>query len=276
MILTGDGGDEVLSGYRVYQGEKFASQYQHLPAWVRKGIPNFFSLISKPFDGHSFNFPLRRIQRVCNSSNIDFKSRFLSKIVSIDIDFVKQMTDVGAKYPVEEFLGDFLKKCSYKDPFYKLMYLNHKLTLPDDMLVKTDRMSMAHSIEIRSPFLDYRLIELMVGVDKDVKMKNYERKSILRRTVGRKLPKGILKAPKKGFSVPLRYWFKNSSFKNDLQNLEKDISFLSNSNVDVILKKNITGREDDGDFIWKLFVLSKTLAASFLVPAICFSNGPIV
>jgi len=269
MILTGDGGDEILSGYRIYQGEKFAAQYRHLPPWVRKSIPDFFSLISKPFDGHAFNYPLKRIQRVTNSSNLDFKSRFLSKMVSIDIDLIKQITNGRQKYPIEDFLGDFLKKCSYKDPFYKLMYLNHKLTLPDDMLVKTDRMSMAHSIEIRTPFLDYRLIEYMARVDKDVKMRNFERKSILRHTVGRKLPKGILKAPKKGFSVPLRYWFKNDSFKKRLQDLEKDMDFLSKNKMEVILKKNITGREDDGNFIWKLFVLSKTIATSVFIPSIC-------
>src|SRR4029079_9747036 len=80
MILTGDGGDEILSGYRIYQGEKFAAQYGHLPGWVRKGIPGFVSLISKPFDGYAFNYSLKRIERVCNSSNVDFKSRFLSKI----------------------------------------------------------------------------------------------------------------------------------------------------------------------------------------------------
>jgi len=273
MILTGDGGDEILSGYRSYQGEKFAAQYGHLPGWVRKGIPGFVSLISKPFDGHEFNYSLKRIERVCNSSNVDFKSRFLSKITSIDISLIKQMTNGRTKYPIEEFLSDFLKNCSYKEPFYQLMYLNHKLTLPDDMLVKTDRMSMAHSIEIRTPFLDYRLIEYMAKVDKDVKMKNYERKSILRHTVGRKLPKGILKAPKKGFSVPLRYWFKNDSFKEKLLNLEKDMHFLSANKMDTILKKNITGREDDGNFIWKLFVLSKAIASSVLLPVSVFSNG---
>jgi asparagine synthase (glutamine-hydrolysing) len=265
MILTGDGGDEVLSGYRSYQGEKFASQYQNLPRWMRKNIPSVFSLISKPFDGYSFNYPLKRIHRVLHSSSIDFESRYLAKIVSIDMDFVRLLLNGKKTYPVEDFLEDFLKKCSYKDPFYRLMFLNHKLTLPDDMLVKTDRMSMAHSIELRTPFLDYRLIEYMAKVDKNIKMKNYERKSILRHTVGHKLPPTILKAPKKGFSVPLRHWFNSDSFKTSLQNLESDISFLSMSNIDTILKRNTSGREDDGDFIWKLFVLSKTIAASFLI-----------
>lgn len=262
MILTGDGGDEVLSGYRSYQGEKFASQYQNLPGWMRKNIPGVFSLVSKPFDGYSFNYPLKRIHRVLHSSSIDFESRYLAKIVSIDIDFVKQLLGGKKTYAVEDFLGDFLKKCSYKDPFYRLMFLNCKLTLPDDMLVKTDRMSMAHSIELRTPFLDHRLIEYMVRVDKNIKMKNYERKSILRHTVGRRLPPTILKAPKKGFSVPLRHWFKSDSFKTNLQDLEGELGFLSMSNIDTILKRNTSsGREDDGDFIWKLFVLSKAIAA---------------
>jgi asparagine synthase (glutamine-hydrolysing) len=87
--------------------------------------------------------------------------------------------------------------------------------------------------------------------------------------VGRRLPKGILKAPKKGFSVPLRYWFKNDSFKKRLQDLEKDMAFLSKNKMETILKKNITGREDDGNFIWKLFVLSKTITASVFIPPVC-------
>src|SRR6185503_7447467 len=87
MILTGDGGDEVMSGYSSYQGEKFASQYQNLPGWMRKGIPGLISFISRPLDGSSLNYPLKRIQRVCRSSNIDFNDRFLSKVGSIDLDF---------------------------------------------------------------------------------------------------------------------------------------------------------------------------------------------
>jgi asparagine synthase (glutamine-hydrolysing) len=93
--------------------------------------------------------------------------------------------------------------------------------------------------------------------------------------VGRKLPRGILKAPKKGFSVPLRYWLQNDSFKKNLQDLEKDMNFLPRNKMDTLLKKNITGREDDGNLIWKLFVLSKTIAASILVPTIAFSSSII-
>jgi asparagine synthase (glutamine-hydrolysing) len=128
------------------------------------------------------------------------------------------------------------------------------------MLVKTDRMSMAHSLETRIPFLDYRLIEYMVKVHKNIKMRNLERKSILKDTIGNRLPRPVLKAPKKGFSVPLRYWFRDASFKIQFENLEHDIDYLHKNGFDEILRRNTTGRSDDGSFIWKLFVLNKIVS----------------
>ena len=190
------------------------------------------------------------------------------------MEVIKQITRDKQRYPVEEFLADCLKKCSYRDPFYKLMYLNYKLTLPDDMLVKTDRMSMAHSLETRIPFLDYRLIEYMVSVHKNIKMRNLERKSILRDTLGHRLPSAVLKAPKKGFSVPLRYWFKDSSLKSRFENLENEIDFLNKNGFDEILTMNTTGRRDDGNFIWKLFVLNKVMTKSASGSTILFDALP--
>ena len=82
MVLTGDSGDEVLSGYTGYQGEKFALIYQKLPGWVRKGIPDLTSLISKPFHG-SLRYKLNRVLDVCQSSNLNFIDRYLAKNVYI-------------------------------------------------------------------------------------------------------------------------------------------------------------------------------------------------
>src|SRR3974377_95533 len=99
------------------------------------------------------------------------------------------------------------------------MYFNLKVSLPDDMLTKVDRMSMAHSLETRVPFLDHRLVEFMATVHRDVKMEGYTRKSVLRNTIGKRLPPALLRAPKRGFSLPLREWFKDRSFETKLQSL---------------------------------------------------------
>ena len=258
MVLTGDGGDEVLSGYTTYQGEKFASLYQKLPGWVRNGIPYLSSLISKPFHG-SLRYELNRVTDVCHSSNLNFIDRYLAKVVSIEGSFIKQLTKGLKVYPIEEFLNDYDVKCKYHDPFYKLMYFNHKLSLPDDMLVKVDRMSMAYSLETRTPFLDYRLIEYMAHVHKDIKMHHFERKSILRNTIGLKIPNSILIAPKRGFIVPLREWFKEGSFDEILNELDKTMPFLNKGIISKISNMNLKGEKDYGYFIWMLFILQKTI-----------------
>ena len=258
MVLTGDGGDELLSGYTTYQGEKFSEQFQKLPSWFRKGFPAFVSKMSTPFRG-SIRYKLNRVQDVCELANMDFESRYLNKVSSIDVATIKKMTNGQKNLPIEDFLKTFINKCNYKDSFYKLMYMNIKLTLPDDMLVKVDRMSMAYSLETRAPFLDYRLIEYMVGVDKNVKMQGYERKSILKNSIAKKLPDALLNAAKKGFRVPLREWFKDEGFTSELNELIKTNTFSSKEILQEIIDLNKAGKKDYGNFIWGCLVLSKIL-----------------
>ncbi|MEX2513463.1 MAG: asparagine synthase (glutamine-hydrolyzing) [Cyclobacteriaceae bacterium] len=258
MVLTGDGGDEVLSGYTTYQHEKFASQFKRLPSFVCNKFPYFLELISSPIKG-SLKYYLNRARVVSFSSNMDFQSRYLYKTPGIDLAAIKQMTKDEKVYPIEEYLSDFMKKCTYKDPFYQLMYLNFKLSLPDDMLTKVDRMSMAYSLETRTPFLDFRLIEYMVNVHKDIKMKKYERKTVLRNSLGHKLPKQLLTASKKGFVVPLLDWFKEDSFSKKLYKLKESLPMVNEEIFGRIANTNTKEDKELGNFIWKLFVLNKII-----------------
>ena len=138
------------------------------------------------------------------------------------------------------------------------MYLNFKHDLPNDYLVKVDRMSMAYSLEARVPFLDHRLIEYMVKVDKNVKMQGWERKSILRNTHGKLLPDAVLNASKKGFAIPIRDWFKESTFESQLNsNLNVVSELLDEATIKKIVEENKIGERDNGDFIWTLMLLNK-------------------
>jgi asparagine synthase (glutamine-hydrolysing) len=258
MVLTGDGGDEVLSGYTIYQHEKYATQYQKLPYWIKNKFPVFLDFISESLNG-SLKHKINRAKIVSFSSNMNFQNRYLYKTAAIDLSIIKSITNDIKMYPIEEFIGDFMKKYNYKDPFYQLMYLNLKLSLPNDMLVKVDRMSMAHSLETRAPFLDFRLIEYMAGVHKNIKMHNYERKTILKRTIAQKLPKKLLVAPKKGFSVPLSTWFKTESFTSMINDLENNLPFLDKNIFRELIRTNKydNGNGELGNFIWMLFVLNE-------------------
>ncbi|WP_299455622.1 asparagine synthase (glutamine-hydrolyzing) [uncultured Microscilla sp.] len=260
MVLTGDGGDEVLSGYTVYQGEKFAHQYQKLPGFIRKGIPNAVNVSSKLMRGR-LKYTLNRISAVTEASNQGFIPRLINKVSWVEKGVLQNLMGDSSKYmTIEDYFHDVFAQCNYQDPFYQVMYFNLKISLPFDMLTKVDRMSMAHSLETRIPFLDYRLVELMVKVSKNIKMQGYERKSVLRNTVGKALPKNILHAPKKGFGVPLREWFKEKSFENHLNSLSNQDFGLNSNTIQTIVKENQLGKKDYGNFIWMLFVLRNWLA----------------
>ena len=167
-----------------------------------------------------------------------------------------QQLIVDAKHQMrlEDFISDFYKKYPVQNPFYRLMYFQLKVLLPDDFLTKVDRMSMAHSLETRIPFLDPRLVEYMLHVHMNVKMDGYERKTVLRNTIGRELPADLLSAPKRGFVLPLREWFKDSAFEEKLESLSASDYGLNKKMVKQMVEANTEGKEDLGNFLWMMFI----------------------
>jgi asparagine synthase (glutamine-hydrolysing) len=262
MVLTGDGGDEVLSGYSSYQGVKFSNLYSKLPKVLGLGIPHFINGISDIFT-NELRYKINRIQNVTSSAYIPFERRVIDKWAFTDIATIKSLTSsIKENIGITDYIENFMRRNPYRDDFYKLMYINFKHDLPNDYLVKVDRMSMAYSLETRIPFLDYRLIEYMVNVDKSIKLQGWERKSILRNTIGKQLPKSILNAPKKGFSIPLREWFKDKKIIEKTLKLNTLKSILDKNSINKIINNNLNGKDDNGNFIWTLLSLEKTLLNS--------------
>lgn len=255
MVLTGDGGDEVLSGYNSYQVEKFAQKYQQFPGFVRNFLPNVITHFSNRVTG-SMRYKLNRVARILSYSNQPYNSRLLQKSSWYIPHLIEKMTEgLGAQIKLADLIDDFYKKYLAKDSFYKLMLFQLKVLLPDDFLVKVDRMSMAYSLETRIPFLDYRLVEFMMQVSRNVKMQDYERKSVLRNSIGKKLPASLLHAPKKGFTVPMREWFRDKAFDAKLKTLYETDFGLNPKIIKQIIEDNKSGKTDLGNFIWMLFVL---------------------
>lgn len=255
MVLTGDGGDETLSGYSIYQGEKFASFYKRAPKSLKYLTYNVL-LNAKYLASKNINYDINRILNIFDSSNLNFYERVNSKISWIEPNLVKSLLqNHKGLIPIEDYLNDFRIKCKYKDNFYKLSYYNFKLSLPDDILTKVDRMSMANSLETRIPFLDYRVIEMMIHVHKNVKMQGFENKSILRRTIGKDLPNKLLQTKKKGFVAPSRNWFNNTQQLNNLYDLNNKTLKLYPSTLKKIFDDNLLQKKDCGNFIWMVALL---------------------
>ncbi|MBD3162757.1 MAG: asparagine synthase (glutamine-hydrolyzing), partial [Candidatus Eisenbacteria bacterium] len=258
MVLTGDGGDEALSGYTIYQGEKFAERYGRLPRAVQTAIPSLAGGIAQVLSGRARS-KLNRVRNVGRTSSLDSDRRLIEKTAWTDTSLIKALFAGGpAQVPIEELVADLMRPCPYRDPFYRLMYYNLMVSLPDRMLVKVDRMSMAHSLEVRAPFLDHRMIELLAVTHKDVKMRGYERKSILRRTVARKLPAPLLRAPKKGFAVPVGDWFTRSDLARRVDTLAGgDGLGLAAGPLRALQERNRRGERDIGNLLWMLMLLDR-------------------
>lgn len=261
MVLTGDGGDEALSGYNSYLGLKIAGMINRTPGFLKSSYLNINALASPLLKGN-VRYKSNKINDIIRTADLNFNERIAKKTIYTDFNHIKALTSKVSSdvISIEDYLSDFMGRTSYKDHFYKMMYYNYKHSLPNDYLVKVDRMSMAHSLETRLPFLDHRLIEFMATVDKDVKLQGFEKKSVLRKTVGGTLPNAILNAPKKGFGIPLRDWFKDDSFLKQLDaNLATTKNLLSSNIVNKIVKENREGRRDNGNFLWTLMMLNKNL-----------------
>lgn len=258
MVLTGDGGDEVLSGYTPYQGEKFAARYHAVPKFMRNVAPPVIGAVGNVFKGN-VRYKLNRVERVLRSSGMDFKERLMSKMWCTPEMADSIIGDSKDQIRLSDLLDELFRPYNLRDPFYLTMIYHTKLVLPDDYLVKVDRMSMAYSLETRVPFLDHRLVEFMAGVHKNVKMEGYTRKSVLRNTVGKRLPEALLNQPKKGFGIPLREWFKSRNFEQRLEKLYTSDVGLNQAAIKKVVKANAAGEEDRGNFLWMLILYTEFL-----------------
>jgi asparagine synthase (glutamine-hydrolysing) len=256
-VLTGDGGDEVTSGYTIHLGEKLASLYSHLPAFVGNVIlPGCASAARRVARG-SFQSSFLRAERVVHSCSMGFVDRLESKQNGFTrVERGKLILCSGVR-PAREYIEEAIEPVKSKDSFAKLNYWLTKVALPDDMLCKVDRASMAHSLEARAPFLDYRIIELLAGVSMRIKLNGFQRKAVLRKTIARRLPAELLTAPKRGFSIPLSEWLQTGAAGGVEQRALRsaDSGLLCGDTIKRILVAHKSGQRDAAQAMWTLAML---------------------
>jgi asparagine synthase (glutamine-hydrolysing) len=149
------------------------------------------------------------------------------------------------------------------DVLTQVMYFEAKANLTGDILVKVDRMSMANSLEVRSPLLDVRLAELAATIPHRWKMSNGKGKQILIKAIGDRLPPELLRLPKKGFGMPLRAWFRGPLRELIWDHLTSDAflnaGIVSRSFMRTVLEEHYRGRRDNYHALWVLLMLEMWL-----------------
>jgi len=259
VALSGLGGDELSAGYERYLGIKFAKLYQRIPNILRKEIiPNIINALPDSRKGvHFYN----RLKRFVNNANSPFLELYFNIIAEFNTmekqqlftpEVLKEITR-----PSEEI---FREHCpQYMDDsnlLEKMLYIDLKTYLVDDLLTITDRMSMAHSLEARVPFLDHKLVEFFASIPGDLKLNGFTKKFILKKAAERLLPKTVIYRRKMGFSVPLVVWMrkelkeyiKKTIFEDPIKNMD----FFNYTYIRKISEEHFSSKANHEEKLWAL------------------------
>ncbi|HXL07593.1 MAG TPA: asparagine synthase (glutamine-hydrolyzing) [Gemmatimonadales bacterium] len=211
VALTGIGGDELFAGYRRHIGLLAGERYARLPHAVQRGLSGLANQLREP---RGASLSVDRFKRFLQPGNGSSADRFLG--------YVSRLADSGRRQLYVAGLWDQLRGPPAGARFRELhsahgtpsgltaaLYLDYKTFLPDDVLALSDRLAMAHSLEIRVPFVDHVLVERVFPLPDRTKIGWWQNKRLLKRALRGRLPRQHLRAPKRGFVGPTAEWLRH-------------------------------------------------------------------
>lgn len=262
VALSGDGGDELFAGYRMYRGEAFAKAYGRLPGFVRNGlIAPLVDLLPERRNTPGLE-TIRRVRKFVRGMSPDFHNRFCawrevfppaerqSLLLSRPRDDQYRNLVRGAIAQNGDRFGD--------DPVNLMLYLDVRGLLHGDMLTKVDRMSMIHSLEVRVPLLDHTVVECAFRMPGSVKLRGGKGKAVLIEAFKDLLPPSLLNRPKMGFEMPINTWLRHElrflvhEYLND-DTIRKQ-GIFSPEAVGELVRSHMSGYRDTSWHLWNLIV----------------------
>lgn len=239
VVLSGEGADELFGGYDSYTQVLRLNRYQPIArtlSWAAQFLPASIDRQDLLWRMGS-SFPFRGTAYVFGES---YRSRFLRNDFSLD-PWIKEVYDQARSLT----------------PINRMLYFDLATRIPSDLLIRTDRVTMAASVECRVPFLDHELVEAMIGVPAHLKINNGTGKYLLKRLASRFFPEEMVYRPKMGFSTPLASWFRNE-LRPLLENIflrEQRMAFLNYTSIEAMLREYWQGGGRHEARIWNLLAL---------------------
>ncbi len=260
VCLSGTGGDELFAGYRRYLIENLFRHYQKYPKFLqsfgmnlskmlpasRTSVMKEYFLLLKRFLDNQEESPLLRHVKMMTCFTEDAKEQLYAEKVPRNL-----LTPT-------DLIPQFYKKTDGLDDLTQTLYADFHTYLPDDLLVKEDRMTMAASLEGRLPFLDHEFIEFVATIPSELKVRNLTTKYIFKEAMRPLLPADIIKRRKHGFAVPIGEWFKNElkTYATDVfqDQATKQRGFFKTDYILSLLDEHQKEVQDYSSQLWALLI----------------------
>jgi asparagine synthase (glutamine-hydrolysing) len=249
VVLSGEGGDELFGGYYTYVADRLAPRVGRAAPLLRPLV----ELLPSSSERVSFDYKAKRFVRGAHLPPVErhhaWKEIFSAEAQDALLS-APRMSD-----PLDVYRARYAETEGAQE-LARLQDLDLGIYLVDDLLVKTDRASMAHSLEARVPFLDPVVAELALALETKQKVRGFSKKRLLRQAAGPLLPKEIIRGRKRGFSIPVAAWLRGdlAGFARDVlspETVERQ-GYLDPGAVTRVLEDHISGREDLSRQIWGL------------------------
>ena len=257
VALSGEGADELFGGYLTYRANALARTARHLPSSALRLALHAISHWPVSDDKISFEYKLKRFLEGSTMSperaHVFWNGTFSDKEK-------RALLKTQLPHALDGILGELRAKfTAAADPLAPFLWFDQKYYLPGDILTKVDRMSMAHSVEVRPPFLDHRIVEFAATLPASLKIQGSRQKFILKELMKNKLPPAVLQRKKVGFDIPAHEWL-----RGPLRDLLKDTlhagladhpGLFQPKAVQSLLQAHMDRRANLGYHLWGLLIL---------------------
>ena len=260
VALSGDGSDEIFAGYPTYYARKLA---RYVPEWFYPLMRIGAKALPVNDDNISFDFKVKKfIEGMGVQPDLRHQIWLGSFTPKQKLELFNNDTfnRIGNETSVSNLILTHMENCDTENNWERSLWLDMRFYLQDNMLVKIDRSSMMHSLEVRVPYLDHQLVEYAVRIPAKFKYNGRVSKYILKKLAGVHLPENIVKRPKKGFGIPIAKWIKHKPQLHFKETLSKDRidnqGFFDGSYVQSLLNEHLFNRKDNRKLLWTLYIFS--------------------
>lgn len=253
VALSGDGGDELFAGYERFGAALAVDRLSKVPSAVRTGASRLVERIPHG----SVRSRIASVKRFTAGAEAGLPDAYLSWISFVDAERRRSLVNGASDWGIDDYRRVW-SGTEGADLLDRLLVLNLRTYLVDDLLPKVDRMSMAHGLEVRSPFLDHHLVEYALRLPRRHRIKGMTLKRILKASVADLLPREVTGRRKRGFAVPLDRWFRTDlqTFVSSMLGPEARLRrHVSGEAVDRLLSEHSQGRAHHGQALWALLTL---------------------